>query len=62
MNDEIDGLTMFWQQWLTNNNIPQISADDLLREHHMDKYSVIKLDDHQLKVVETFCRLWDLVT
>ena len=56
----INGLTETWIHWLQDQGIPKISADDLMHSHYMD-VTEDGLTDQQIKFVETFSRLWDLM-
>lgn len=57
---QTNGLIDFWVSWLSDNNLTDISADDLLHSHHMDKDGK-KLNAYQLKVVNTYSKFWDLI-
>ena len=55
-DNQLDFLTDVYQQYITSNNLPNMSADDLLYAH---MYAEVNLAIAQQTWVETFISIWE---
>lgn len=53
-----EALKTLWLVWLEQEDIPKISADDLMHSHYMDDEDTYT--EKQRRFTETYCRLWSL--
>ena len=58
IEDVHDKLCNLWITWCEQNDMPDISADDLLHSNYMDDDT--SLTTKQAKFVEAFVSLWEI--
>lgn len=54
----LNEITDWYQNWLTTNKLPQLSADELLHAHFYQNPDVA-LNEAQVKIVKDFIIVWD---
>jgi len=52
MKQSLDYLTIFYQSWLNEQELPMISADELLASH--------EVSPDQIEWLEAFQKMWEL--